>query len=104
MFYNTCGGLDGAFWILCRLQALFNAVVPVLIALGVVYFVWGVVQYVIADAEEGKKKGRDSMVFGIIGLAVIISVWGLVNIVVRTFGTDRTAPSNSQLRNLLPQP
>ena len=50
-----------------------------------VYFVWGVVQYVIAGGEEAKKKGKDHVIFGIIGLAVIVSLFGLVNIVVKTF-------------------
>ena len=42
--------------VLCKLSEIFRAVVPVLIALGVIYFVWGVITYVIADSEEAKKK------------------------------------------------
>lgn len=80
----TCNG-TGALQIICKVQQILNAVVPLLMALGVVYFVWGVVQYVIADGEEAKTKGRDTIIFGIIGLAVIIGLWGLVNIVVNTF-------------------
>lgn len=72
--------------ILCRIGDILNFLVPILIALGVVYFVWGVITYVIADDEEAKKAGRDRMIFGIIGLLVIIAVWGLVKIVMRTFG------------------
>ena len=74
------------FNLLCQLGSLLNSVVPVLIALGVVYFVWGVITYVIASDEEAKKAGRDRIIFGIIGLAVIIAVWGLVAILNRTFG------------------
>lgn len=74
--------------LLCKFSELLNAIVPVLLALGVVYFVWGVVQYVIGDDEEAKKKGKNRIIFGIIGLAVIVSLWGLVTIVVNTFGLD----------------
>ena len=74
------------FGLLCRFGQLFNAVVPVLIALGVLYFVWGVVIYVISSDEEAKKAGRDRIIYGIIGLAVIIGVWGLVNFLRNTFG------------------
>ncbi|MDE2399914.1 MAG: hypothetical protein KGL67_02825 [Patescibacteria group bacterium] len=70
---------------LCKIGQILNAIVPVLIALGVVYFVWGVITYVIASDEEAKKTGRNRIIYGIIGLAVIVAVWGLVNIVVRTF-------------------
>src|SRR6476659_1129828 len=56
---------------LCKASSLLYAVVPFLIALGVVYFVFGVIMYVIASDEEAKKKGRNSIIFGLIGLAVI---------------------------------
>ena len=72
--------------VLCKVSELLNAVIPVLIALGVVYFVWGVVSYVISSDEEAKKAGRDRIIYGIIGLAVIIGMWGLVNILKNTFG------------------
>ena len=72
------------FGLLCRAQTFLNAVIPFLIALGVIYLVFGVVQYVIASDEEAKKKGRDRVVFGIIGLVVIIALWGLVRLVVNT--------------------
>ncbi len=98
---SSCGK-GGLYDILCTIHSLLSAVVPVLVALGVVYFVWGVISYVIADSDEAKTKGRDMMVFGIIGLAVIISVWGLVYILTETFGTEAPGPSNQYLQNLLP--
>lgn len=100
---NFCGG--GTIWsLLCRLQEIFNSVLPVLIALGMVYFVWGIVQYFIGDNEEAKTKGKERIIFGIIGLAVIISVWGLVYILAGTFGLGRDiAPPPGYLQNLLPQ-
>ncbi len=85
--YGTGGTLIG---ILCRIQQILNSVVPVLIALGVVYFIWGVVSYMIGGDEEAKKKGRDKIIYGIIGLAVIIAVWGLVKILTNTFGVNNT--------------
>ena len=60
------------FGLMCRIGQFLNSIVPLLIALAVVYFVWGVVTYVIASDEEAKKTGRDRIIFGIIGLAVII--------------------------------
>lgn len=83
--------------LLCKISQLLNSVIPVLIALGVVYFVWGVVSYVISGDEEAKKKGRSRIIYGIIGLAVIISMWGLVGILTRTFGLEN---SNSGVINL----
>src|SRR5665647_381903 len=48
--YN--GASATLFGLLCRIGNFLNAIVPVLVALGVVYFVWGVVTYVIASDEE----------------------------------------------------
>jgi hypothetical protein len=56
-------------------------------------FIWGVVQYVINSDEEAKKaKGKQFMIWGVLGLAIMFSVWGLVNIVGTTFGIDYIIP------------
>ena len=78
------------FGILCRVGQFLNSIIPVLIALGVVYFVWGVISFVIASDEEAKTTGRNRIIFGIIGLAVIIGMWGLVNLLRNTFQLGNT--------------
>lgn len=72
--------------LLTGIQQLLNTIVPILILLGVVYFVWGVVKFMIADSEEAKTKGKDQIIYGLIGFTVIIGLWGLVNIVVNSLG------------------
>ena len=87
----SCGGggqITTIQGLLCKFNELLSAVLPVLIALGVVFFVWGVITYVVSGDEEAKKKGRDRMIYGIIGLVVIVGMWGLVKIVTNTFGLD----------------
>jgi len=79
----TGGGLGE---MLCRIGNLLNVIIPILITLGVVYFIWGVIQYVTAKDEEKQKEARSTMIYGIIGLAVIVSVWGLVGVLQKTFG------------------
>ncbi|PIR68972.1 hypothetical protein COX93_03410 [Candidatus Nomurabacteria bacterium CG_4_10_14_0_2_um_filter_30_12] len=76
--------------ILCTIGNILDTIIPILVVLGVVYFVYGVVMFVIASEEEAKTKGRNSMIYGIIGLVVIIAMWGLVGIVMRTFNVDNT--------------
>ena len=61
-----------------------NSVIPLIFALAVAVFVWGVVQYVINTDDEAKRaKGK---LWGIIALAVMVSVWGLVDVLGNTFG------------------
>ena len=92
---TTCNsGNPDLFGVLCKIGQLLSAVVPVLIALAVVYFVWGVIAYVISNDEEAKKRGRDRIIYGIIGLAVIVALWGLVNILTNTFQVTGTNNNN----------
>lgn len=94
---STCTATGGLGLVLCKISELLSAILPVLVALGVIYFIWGVVQYFIADSEEAKKTGKDRIIYGIIGLAVIVSVWGLVFIVTDTLGlsTNGTILNNA---------
>lgn len=91
----TCPTNTGDLWgVLCTVGKFLNAIVPVLVALGVVFFVWGVVMYVVSSDEEAKQKGKMRMIYGIIGLAVIIGMWGLVNLLGRTFGVGSGQNTN----------
>ncbi|MEK7060347.1 MAG: pilin [Patescibacteria group bacterium] len=80
--------------IICKIGDIFDIIIPILIIAGVLFFIWGVVQFVIASDEEAKTKGRNRMIYGIIGLVVIVAMWGLVGIINRTFGlgVGTTAP------------
>src|SRR5258706_6239499 len=64
--------------ILITISHLINSVVVVLIALGVLVFIWGVIMYIIAKSEDQKKNARDLIIYGVIGLFAITAVWGLV--------------------------
>jgi hypothetical protein len=93
-------GLGG---VLVTINNLLAQVVPVLVGIGVVYFIWGVIQYVIADSEEAKSKGRDRIIFGIIGLAVVVSLWGLVNLLADTFVGEGSSITPPGVNNLVTQ-
>lgn len=76
--------------LICRIGLLINSIIPILISLGVVYFIWGVIHYAIARDEEAKAEGRSAMINGLIALLVIVSIWGLVNFMKRFIGIDLT--------------
>jgi len=69
-----------------KIREILEAILPLLISLGVIYLIWGIVQYFIGNSEEAKKNGRDRIIYGIIGLVIIISIWGLVYLVTTTLG------------------
>ncbi|MEI6580632.1 MAG: pilin [bacterium] len=89
--FAQCGSTQmGIGAVLCKIASILNTIIPIIVVLGVVYFVWGVVQYVISSDEEAKKTGRMRMLYGIIGLVVIVGMWGLVRIVTNTFDLNNT--------------
>ena len=80
-------------------RSILNAVIPIIIALAVVYILWGIVQSFITASEDDRKKGHVKILYGIIALFIMISIWGLVNILVNTTGLNNQVPTN-QIPNL----
>ncbi len=77
--------------IICRIYSIIKIIIPVLILGAVAYFIWGIIQFVIAGDAEEKSGARSVMIHGIIGFAVILGLWGLVNILLSTFGVGNSA-------------
>ena len=64
-------------------------IATIIIAIGLITFLWGVVQYITAGADEEKRAtARYVMLYGVIGLFVMVSVWGLVYFLADIVGVD----------------
>jgi hypothetical protein len=64
-----------------------NIAVYLIMALGVVSFLYGVVLYIGRAGDEGKRKeGVQFMTYGIVGLFVMVGVWALVALLAGTIG------------------
>ncbi|MBI2046368.1 MAG: hypothetical protein HYT28_03045 [Parcubacteria group bacterium] len=78
-----------------KVSELLNSVIPIIITIAVIYFLWGVGKYIMSSGDsEKQEEARGMMIYGIIGLFVMVSVWGLVNILVQTVGLDSGAIPN----------
>ena len=67
---------------------ILNSLIPLLIALAVVVFFWGLVQYVLKSGGEGGGNGRSIMIAGLVALFVMVSVWGIVRLAQNTLGVS----------------
>ncbi|MEN9390375.1 MAG: hypothetical protein RLZZ283_475 [Candidatus Parcubacteria bacterium] len=80
---NTIGGL-------------VDLVTPIVVALALVMFFWGLITYFTAKGDEkALEKARNTMIYGVIILFVMVSIWGIVNILQDTFnvgGTQTVTP------------
>jgi len=90
-------GTNGIFGFLDAANTLINRLIPFIIALTVLVFLWGVFRFVIANDQEKRKEARGYMVWGVVSLFVMVAVWGLVNVLVRTFQLDTNAPPGPQV-------
>ena len=71
-------------------KILDNIVIPVIyliVALAVIYFLWGVMIFIKnADNPEKRSEGYKHMIWGIIGIFIMISARGIIGIIVSTIG------------------
>jgi uncharacterized membrane protein YfcA len=74
------------FGLLNITKTVLNYIIPILITFAVIYFIWGVISYVIAKDEEARKESRDKIIYGVIGIFVIVAIWGLVGFLSTTLG------------------
>ena len=86
------GGLNtsGLQSTISNLKAYINILIPFIIGLAVLVFIFGLFRYVTAGGDEEKlKAARKTIIWGIVIIAVMISTWGLVNFLVGAFGLDQ---------------
>ena len=70
---------------------LINTLIPIVFALALLFFLWGLARYIFAAGnEEAKESGKRIMIWGIIALFIMASVWGIVAFLQDLFGVTET--------------
>lgn len=63
-------------------KEIISPIIYLLIALAVVYFFWGMVEFIQnADNPSKRKEGFDHMLWGILGIVLMFSVKGVIAII-----------------------
>lgn len=80
-------------WIV-EIGNLVELAIPIVIAIAMLVFFWGLVKFVRSVSDTGKSDGKMFMVWGIVALFVMVTVWGLVGFIRRQFDIHNdTAPT-----------
>lgn len=67
---------------------ILNPVIILLLAVALMIFVWGIVQYIAnSDSEEARRKGRSHIIWGLVGLVIMVSVRGIIELLRSTIDT-----------------
>ena len=62
---------------------ILNPIAGLLIALGVLMFVYGLIEFIAgADNEDKRNIGKRHMVWGVVGLFIMVSVFGIMWIII----------------------
>jgi hypothetical protein len=71
------------------LDNIVNPIVSLMIGIAVVYFIWGVFQFVRnAESSEERKKGGMHMLYGSIGLFIMVTAYGILNLILGTINSN----------------
>lgn len=72
---QTLGNLET---LLRSVGRLVDIALPIVVAIALLAFFWGLVRYIFAGADDDKQAGKKLMIWGLVALFVMVSVWGLV--------------------------
>lgn len=68
---------------------IVSKLIPVVVGIAVVAFLWGLVKFIAGAGNEQKRsEGKQVMLWGIIALFVLISIWGIVKFIGTALGVD----------------
>ena len=71
------------------LDNVATPIIYLLVALAVVYFLWGMLTFIQnAEAPDKREEGYKHMIWGIIGLFIMLSAKGIVNLILSTLGLN----------------
>jgi len=68
---------------------IINPLIVLLFGFALVIFLWGGFKFIYgADSADGREKGTQHMIWGIVGMVIMLSVFGILRIAAGTFGID----------------
>ncbi len=78
---------------------IINPLILFLFALAVVYFLYGVAEFLFnQDNEEAKTTGKSHMIWGIVGISIMMGVWAIMNLILNTFDIKGIDPQNGTVQ------
>jgi CHASE3 domain sensor protein len=76
-----------------QVSGLINGLIPIVLAIAVLIFFWGLAMYMFnTNNLEKRTEGINIMFMGIIAIFVMVSLWGIIRILQQTFKVDQSQP------------
>jgi uncharacterized membrane protein YidH (DUF202 family) len=83
-----------------------NILIPFILGIGFLVFVWGMFRFFIVGGanDDEKEKGKSLMVYATLGFVLIIVFWGVINLIASSTGLDDDSGindfNNNSLKNI----
>lgn len=83
---------------------IINPALLILAAAGFLFFVWGLVEFMISLNSGGRAdKGKSHMIYGVLGMVIMFSTYGIISLINNTFGFNAfNGPDTSRIQNVNP--
>lgn len=93
----TFGALDGLKSLLTSMKDIINLAFPVLSGIAVIFFFWGIGQFILKDAgnDKTREEGKKKILWSIIALFVMFSIMGIIKWIGNTVGIEVKSSAGS---------
>lgn len=80
-------------------KLIINPLIALLFGLAVVYFLYGIFEFISnQENEEAKTKGKSHMIWGIIGIVIMMGVFTILDIIMNTFNITGINPKEGTVQ------
>jgi uncharacterized membrane protein YidH (DUF202 family) len=80
-------------------KLIINPLIILLFALAVVYFLYGVFEFISnGENEEAKTKGKSHIIWGIVGIVIMMGVFTILNMIMNTFNIENIDPKEGTVK------
>lgn len=80
-------------------RTIINPLIYFLFALAVVYFLYGVLDFLMnQENEEKKTAGKKHILWGIVGITIMLGVWTILGMIISTFGITGINPEQGTVQ------
>lgn len=78
-------GMDARGFAIKLAQVIGNPIILFLMAVALLTFIWGIAEYIRdSDSESEREKGRQHMIWGLVGLFIMTAAFSILQMLVRT--------------------
>lgn len=76
-------------------KSVLDLLIPIIFALALIFFFYGLAQFIRSVSDKTIAEGKNKMIWGIIALFVMISIWGIIRYIGDSVGIDTRVNSGS---------